>query len=59
MIFQSGVSQMCWGNFEKSSNTPKKIAKNEEKPSLTCINPIFWLILGNPIFDFGYLIHCY
>ena len=35
MIFQS-----------LTAPSPKNLAKNEEKPSSTCIKPIFWMILG-------------
>ena len=32
----------------------KKLAKNEEKPCSTCLQPIFRLILGTRKSDFGY-----
>ena len=44
-------------NFKKSSNMPKKLAKNEETPYSTCRKPIFLLITDSQKSNFGYLIH--
>ena len=35
MMFQTFA-----GKFEKSSNMPKNLAKNEERPCSTCLKPI-------------------
>ena len=39
IICQSFAKTSCTIYFEKSSNMPNKLAKNEEKPCPTCPNP--------------------
>jgi hypothetical protein len=48
MIFQSAAK--LW----KTIKYAKILAKNEEKPLSTCLQPIFQLITGTQKSDFGY-----
>ena len=59
MNCQSGVHYRRHYETLKIYQICQRLGKNEEKPCSTCFKPFFWLILGTPIYKFGYQINHY